>query len=118
MKNYLFIFRKPPYNGASTQEMLDIVLTAAAFDNAVSILLVDDGVYQLKTNQHPELLAYKNTAAIFSALELYDVKAVYAEAESLQERNLSPEDLILSVTEQPRTQLSRLINQFDAVFSD
>ena len=54
MKSYLFVLQKPAHSGAYAQEMLDIILTTAAFDQAVSILLLDDGVFQLKKGEHPE----------------------------------------------------------------
>jgi len=56
VKSYLFILRKPAHSGAHVQEMLDIILTTAAFDQKVSILLIDDAVFQLKKGQHPSMM--------------------------------------------------------------
>ncbi len=92
-----------------------MVLTAAAFDQSVSLLLLDDGVFQLVNHQHPELLNLKNTAAIFKALEIYDVRDIYVEAESLSARGLKPGELILPVKELYRKQVSGLMRQFDFV---
>jgi tRNA 2-thiouridine synthesizing protein C len=117
MKRYLFILRKPPHYGAQVQEMLDIILTTAAFDQQVSILLLDDGVFQLKNNQNPECVGMKDTSAIFKALELYDVTGIYTEVESLQERGLKPGDLCLPVQEFYRKDIAGLMKQFDVVFS-
>lgn len=117
MKKYLFVLRKPAHSGALVQEMLDIILTTAAFDQEVSILLLDDGVFQLKTGQHPEQLGMKDTAAIFNALEIYDIKHIYAEAESLQERGLKPNDLCLPVQEFYRKEIAGLMKQHDIVFA-
>jgi tRNA 2-thiouridine synthesizing protein C len=117
MKTYLFILRKPAHNGAYVQEMLDIILTTAAFDQKVSILLLDDGVFQLKNGQHPENAGMKDTAAIFKALEIYDVNDIYAEVESLQEHGLKPGDLCLPVREIYRKEIAGLMKQFDVVFS-
>lgn len=116
MKNYLFILRKPAHSGAYVQETLDIILTTAAFDQAVSLLLLDDGVFQLKTQQTPEKFGMKDTAAIFKALEIYDVNQIYAEAESLQERGLKPADLCLPVQELYRKDIAGLLKNFDVVF--
>ena len=117
MKNYLFVLRKPAHSGTFVQEMLDIILTTAAFDQAVGLLLLDDGVFQLKTHQQPEVLAYKDTAAIFKALDMYDVSAIYTEAESLAERGLQAEDLFLPVQVLDRAAVSGFMRQFDVVFS-
>lgn len=117
MKNYLFVLRKPAHSGAFVQEMLDIILTTAAFDQAVSLLLLDDGVFQLKAHQQPDVRGYKDTAAIFKALEMYDVSALYTESESLVERGLQAADLFLPVEIVDRAAISEFMQQFDVVFS-
>ena len=117
MKNYLFVLRKPAHSGAHVQEMLDIILTTAAFDQKVSVLLLDDGVFQLKNGQHPENVGMKDTAAIFNALEIYDINNIYTEVESLQERGLKPGDLCLPVREFYRKDIAGLIKHFDVVFA-
>jgi tRNA 2-thiouridine synthesizing protein C len=116
MKSYLFVLRKPAHSGSAVQEMLDIILTAAAFDQQVSLLLLDDGVFQLKSGQQPERLAMKDTSAIFKALEIYDVRNVYVEQESLQERGLKPSDLCLPVIPLPRNHIAKLMKQSDVIF--
>ncbi len=116
-KNYLFVLRKPAHSGAYVQEMLDIILTTAAFDQNVSILLLDDSVFQLKNNQNPEINGMKDTAAIFKALEIYDVNAIYSEVESLQERGLKPVDLCLPVQALYRKDISSFTKRFDVVLS-
>lgn len=117
MKNYLFVLRKPAHSGAYVQEMLDIILTTAAFDQKVSILLLDDGVFQLKNGQHPENVGMKDTAAIFNALEIVDVNDIYTEVESLQERGLKPCDLCLPVQTFYRKDIAELIKRFDVAFA-
>jgi len=116
MKSYLFVLRKPPHSGAYVQEMLDIILTTAAFDQSVAILLLDDAVFQLKNNQQPAV-GVKDTAAIFKALEIYEVTAVYAELESLQERGLTAADLLLPIQTCCRKDISGLMQRFDVVFA-
>ncbi|MDD5322606.1 MAG: sulfurtransferase complex subunit TusC [Methylococcales bacterium] len=117
MKNYLFVLRKPAHSGALVQEMLDIILTTAAFDQKVFILLLDDGVFHLKNGQQPENTGMKDTVAIFKALELYDVNTIYTEVESLQERGLKPGDLCLPVQAFYRKDIAGLMKQFDVVFA-
>lgn len=116
MKSYLFILRKPAHNGAFAQEMLDIILTTAAFDQQTSILFLDDAVFQLKKGQQPERFGLKDTASIFHALEIYDVKHLYAEAESLEERGLKPADLCLPVHSVYRKDITSLLRQYNVLF--
>jgi tRNA 2-thiouridine synthesizing protein C len=117
MKSYLFVLQKPAHSGAYVQEMLDIILTTAVFDQQVSILLLDDGVFQLKQGQQPENLRMKDTAAIFKALAIYDVRDIYVEIESLQERGLTQGDLCLPVQPCFRKGLAVFMRRFDVLFA-
>lgn len=112
MKNYLFIFRHPPHRGCKTQELLDMVLTSGAFDQAVSLLFLDDGVLELKKSQRPAKSGVKDTLAIFKALELYEITELYADAEALQERGLKREDLVLPVKLLFRQEIHALLQRF------
>lgn len=117
MKKFLFVLRKPAHSGAYLQEMLDIILTTAAFDQSVSILWLDDAVFQLKNGQQPEMLGLKDTAAMFQALALYDVTELYMETESLQERGLTLNALCLPVQTLARETIGEFMQQFDVVFT-
>ena len=118
MKRYLFVMSRPPHSGTHLQETLDAILTAAAFDQEVGLLFVDDGVWQLKHYQQPGAMRVKDTAAIFQALEIYDVKDLYVEQESLDERGLSSADLILPVTNILRREVSQLMRAYDIISPD
>ena len=107
--------QSPPHNGSKLQERLDVILTVAAFDQQVALLFLDDGVFQLKQGQQPDKQGLKDTASIFNALEIYDVKDLYVEIESLQERGLKPGDLTLPVKEFYRNDINGLVKQFDVV---
>jgi len=115
MKKILFIMRTAPHSGILLQEKLDVILTAAAFDQQVALLFLDDGVFQLKKRQQAEKHGLKETASIFNALEIYDVTEIYTEVESLQDRGLKPNDLTLPVKEYYRKDINQLIKQYDVV---
>lgn len=116
-KQFLFVLRRPPYGSIHVQEMLDIVLVAAAFDQLVSLIFLDDGVFQLKSGQNAKTSQLKNTSPIFQALELYDVNKLYVEAESLFERGMTQADLILDVTVLSRQAIGEMLKKGEAVFS-
>lgn len=118
MKNYVFILRQLPHASSRVLQALDLILTTAAFDQNVSLLFLDDGVYQLKTQQHVEQLGTKDTAAIFQALAIYDVDAVFVEAESLSQRGLSEDNLILPVTVVNRSEINSFIQQHTIIIPD
>lgn len=115
-KRFLFVFRKGCYDGLYVQEMLDIVLTAAAFDQDVSVLLLDDAVFYLKANQNPQNAAYKNVATLFEMLPMMDINDVFVETESLLERGLTVEMLTQTVSLKSRATLSEFMAQFDIIF--
>ncbi len=115
MKKFLFILSQSPHDGFWVQETLDIILTVAAFDQPVSLLFLDQGVFQIKKKQNSELINEKNTTAIFKAMEIYDIHDVFSEVESLQSHGLKPGDLFLPVKEIFRKEVSLFINKFDMV---
>lgn len=118
MKTYLFVLRQPPHLSHRLPEALDQLLTTAAFDQAVTVLFLDDGVLQLKSQQNPAPLGSKDTAAMFNALALYGVETLIVESESLRERGLHPSDLILPVTLVERTAIAALFEQYAVLVPD
>lgn len=119
MKKYLFVMRHLPHVSSHAQETLDQMLTTAAFDQTVSVLFVDDGVLQLKRGQNSatELMG-KNTAAIFNVLSIYDINQLLVENESLTDRGLRADDLILPVQIIPRNRVNAFMRQYDAIIAD
>ena len=47
----MYLNRKSPYGTVYALESLEVVLIGAAFEQDVSMVFVDDGVYQLKKAQ-------------------------------------------------------------------
>ena len=117
VKKTLFVLRKPPHSGAYVQEMLDIIMTVAAFDQQVTILLLDNAVFQLKKQQQPESACLKDTATIFKAFSIYNINELYVETESLYECGLSPDCLDEAILEIPRNKVGEFFKQFDLVLS-
>ncbi|MGH8492286.1 MAG: sulfurtransferase complex subunit TusC [Moraxellaceae bacterium] len=113
MKKTLYIQHHAPFASESPQEQLDALLVCAAFGQQVSVLFQDEGVWQLLPAQSGRPLQKRTLAAQLQALELYEVKALYADAASLQARGLAPEDLALPVTVLDAQGLQALLNQQD-----
>lgn len=113
MKRFLFTLRKSSYDGLYVQEMIDIILTTAAFEQDVSVLLLDDAVFHLKTNQ----TAQKNTATLFGLLQTMDVNNIFVETESLLERGVNVKMLTQTVQIISRPTVVKFMAQFDVVFA-
>jgi tRNA 2-thiouridine synthesizing protein C len=93
IKNFLYLNRKAPYGTIYAWESLEVVLIGAAFDQDVSLAFVDDGVFQLTKGQNTAAIGMKNFSPTYAALGDYEVKKVFVEKESLEERGLSLDDL-------------------------
>lgn len=93
VKKFLYVNRKAPYGTIYALESLEVVLIGAAFEQDVSLLFADDGVYQLTKGHDTKDLEMKNFSPAFSALGDYDVNKIFVEKESLEERGLTLEDL-------------------------
>jgi len=116
IRTLTFISRRAPYGEDFARAMLDMVMAAAVFDQQVQLVFMDDGVYQLLADQAPEAIHNKNLSANLSALPLYGVETVYADAESLALRGLQSDKLVLPVTVADSSQLKALIAASDQVF--
>ena len=60
VKRFMYVNRRAPYGTIYALECLEVVLIAAAFDQDVSVVFVDDGVYQLKKSQDTNAIGMKN----------------------------------------------------------
>ena len=93
IKKFMYVNRRAPYGTIYAWESLEVVLIGAAFDQDVSLAFMGDGVFQLTKGQDTSGLAMKNFSPTYSALGDYEVKKIYIEKESLEERGLTLDDL-------------------------
>ena len=131
IKKFMYVNRKSPYGTIYALESLEVVLISAAFDQDVSLTFTDDGVYQLMKNQKTEGIGMKNFSSTYAALGDYEIKKIYIDQESLDERGLSISDLQELVWEDEdedyaekssinlvsRAELSEIMSQQDVVMS-
>lgn len=117
MKVFLFILRHSPYQGVTIRESLDMALTVAAFDQPVRVLLLDDGVFLLKSGQQPQGLGLKPVPPLLEVLEFYDVEGLWVEQESLLERGLDIDGLALPAQSITRAEVAGFIARADVVVS-
>ena len=117
VKKFMFVNRKAPYGTIYALESLEVVLITAAFDQDVSLVFLDDGVYQLKKGQQTKGIETKNFSPTYRALEGYDIEKLYVEKESMDARGLTEEDLLVDVTVLSSNEMSALMDQQDVVLS-
>lgn len=117
IKKFMFVNRKAPHGTIYALESLEVVLITAAFDQDVSLVFLDDGVYQLKKGQQTKGIETKNFATTFRALDGYDIEKLYVEKESMEARGLSEDDLLVDVTVLTSKEMGALMEQQDVVLS-
>jgi tRNA 2-thiouridine synthesizing protein C len=117
VKKFMFVNRKAPYGTVYALEGLEVVLISAAFDQDVSMVFIDDGVYELVKGQQTKAIDMKNFSPAYRALEGYDIEKLYVDEESLKARGLTTERLLVSVEVLNSAQLAELMDQQDVVIS-
>jgi tRNA 2-thiouridine synthesizing protein C len=116
-KKFMFVNRTAPYGSVYALESLEVVLITAAFDQDVSLVFVEDGVWQLKRGQQTKGIETKNFSPAYRALEGYDVEKLYVERESLAARGLAEADLLVDVRVLSSQELGALMDEQDVVLS-
>jgi tRNA 2-thiouridine synthesizing protein C len=117
VKRFMFVNRRAPYGTVYAHESLELTLIAGAFDQDVSVVFIDDGVYQLKKGQDTKAIHMKNFSPTFRALEGYDVEKLYVERESLEARGLTEDDLVAPVAVVGADELREIMARQDVVLS-
>lgn len=130
-KKFMYMNRRAPYGTVYALESLEVVLIGAAFEQDVSLVFMDDGVYQLTKGQSSDDIGMKNFSPTYTALGDYEVNKIYIEKESLEERGLTLDDLQHLVWEDEdddwaekdsihlvsSAELSKIIDEQDVVLS-
>jgi tRNA 2-thiouridine synthesizing protein C len=117
IKKFMYVNRKAPYGTVYALEGLEVVLITAAFDQDVSMVFVDDGVFQIKKDQETSGANMKNFSPTYRALEGYEVEKVYAEKESLDARGMTQEDLVIPVEILNSSEIADLMDIQDVIVS-
>lgn len=131
VKKFMYLNRKAPYGTIYAWESLEVVLIGAAFDQEVSLMFVDDGVYQLVKGQDTAGIGMKNFSPTYRTLGDYEVRYIYVDEDSLAARGLTQDDLVAIAYEDMDTEeeienivevvdaarVTELMDEADVVFS-
>jgi tRNA 2-thiouridine synthesizing protein C len=117
VKKFMFVNRRAPYGTVYALEALEVVLISAAFDQDVSMVFIDDGVYELVRGQSTKAIDMKNFSPTYRALEGYDIEKLYVDEASLETRGLTTERLLVPVQVLNSEQMAELMDQQDVVIS-
>ncbi|MCY4245072.1 MAG: sulfurtransferase complex subunit TusC [Gammaproteobacteria bacterium] len=115
-KKIACIQRRAPHGSVFAAEGLDLALVAATFDHEVTLVFMDDGVFQLLKNQAPErALGMRDFCRALGALPQYGCEQVLAERESLNARNVAAADFLIAATVVERAELLEVLAAQDCV---
>ena len=114
-KKIMVVNRKAPHGTIYPMETLEIVLIGSAFDQDISVVFLDDGVYALVKEQNTRAIETKNFSAAYRALADYEVKQLIVERESLEARGLAASDLLLPVEVISAAELTTRMAQQDMI---
>ena len=117
VKKFMFVNRKAPYGTIYALESLEVVLISAAFDQDVSLVFMDDGIYQIVKGQHTKAIDVKNFSPTYRALEGYDIEKLYVDRDSLEQRGLTEDDLLVDVQVLDAAGMAKLMSEQDVVLS-
>ena len=117
IKKVMFVNRKAPYGTIYALESLEVVLITATFDQDVSLVFLDDGVFELVKGQNSKAIGIKNFSPTYRALEGYDVEKLYVEQESMDARGLTEADLLVPVEVLSSAEMADLMAAQDVVLS-
>jgi tRNA 2-thiouridine synthesizing protein C len=131
VKKFMYLNRKAPYGTIYAWEALEVVLIGAAFDQDVTVMFMDDGVYQLTKGQDTKAIGMKNFSPTYRTLGDYEVKKIFVDSASLEARGLTADDLVEVAWEDFETEeeienivevidsarVSALMNESDVIFS-
>ncbi len=117
IKKFMFVNRRAPYGTVYALEALEVVLISAAFDQDVSMVFLDDGVYELVKGQQTKAIEVKNFSPAYRALDGYDIEKLYVDADSLAARGLTADNLLVPVEVLNAAQMAELMDAQDVVIS-
>lgn len=130
-KKILFILRNAPYGSARAQEGIEAILAASVFEQDVSVLFMDEGVWQLHNHQQsrgvqrelPDAIIERrnierrNIAAQLESFPLYDINNIFVDKKALKNFSIPKNELILEPELVNDKGIRQLISSHDVVIT-
>jgi tRNA 2-thiouridine synthesizing protein C len=115
MKKLLCVISQPPYANSHVLELLETAMVAAVFDMQVSLLFRDEGLWSLLETQNADPLGQRTLSKVLLAMPDYEVSSIYVCADTLRNRQLDSDELVLPVTLLDKSAQANLISEQDVV---
>jgi len=115
VKKFMHVMRRAPHGSIYTYEGLEMILIMAAFEQDITVVFVDDGVYSLVKKQETDGIGIKGFANTYRALDGYDVEKLYVDKTSMEERGLTEDDFIVDVEVKTSEEIGKLMQEQDVI---
>lgn len=127
MKRILFILRNTPYGSSRAREGIDAVLAASVFNQHITVLFMDEGVWQLHNHQQSRGITndslfssprdHKNISAIIESFPLYDINEIFVDNQALDKFKIQHNELILEPELANTEQIRQMIRDCNVVLT-
>jgi len=111
----MMVMRKAPYGTIYSFEGLEAVLVMGAYEQDISLVFIDDGVYSIKKDMDTSALGIKNFSPTFRVLEGYDIEKLYIDKESMEARGLTLDDLVVQPEVLDAEEIAKLMEEQDVL---
>lgn len=116
-KKIMFLMRKAPHGSSYSYAGLEAMLIMGAYEQDVSVVFLDDGVWVIKKSQDTSEIDLKEFSITFRALSDYDIEKLYIEKESMKSRGLTTDDLVVKPEVVEASEIAKLMEEQDAIFT-
>ena len=117
LTNFTFLARTAPYGNNRSSLLMDIALASSVFEQKSNYVFMDDAIYQLLRNQNADHIQTKTFGKAIEAIKLYGINNIYVFENSLKERSVSLDELVLNPEIINQKQLQKLIRNSENVIS-
>ena len=115
VKNILIIHTSSALNSLDGKEGLDMSLIFGSYEQKVSVLFYQQGVFQTLTKQNPESVGQKDYLAAIKSLDIYDIEQVFACQQSLQDFGFGESKLIENIERASHDTINQLKSNADHI---
>lgn len=116
-KKILFLMRKAPHGTIYSYEGLETLLIFASFEQEVTMLFLDDGVFALLKDQDTTEIGIKGFIKTYRALEDYGVEKILVDRESMETRGVKKEDFAIDVELIDSSEIAAIFKEHDATIN-
>jgi len=111
----MFICRQAPYGSVYAYEGLEVMLIFAAYEQEYAAAFVDDGVLDLKKGKDSAGIGMKEFSTTYRVMEDYGIEKVYVDGQSMKDRGLTPDDLMIPVEVVDRDAIAKVMAEQDVI---